>query len=175
VDTESYFTSTYIRNSTIFFSRIFKIRKTLPNSNRTRALTRVLVIGRSCMPVRTAQSIKVTLALQSISSSDGSDSSDDFFLEICTISILLSERKVKRHRLRVAWEDHATILRHEKQFEAKYRMQYESFMNLAKLLEPNLSQDSSKSLNSCDQPAICHHHILGLTIRWPSGGSCHDI
>jgi hypothetical protein len=48
-------------------------------------------------------------------------------------------------------------------------------MNLAKLLEPNLSQDSSKSLNSCSQPEICHHHILGLTIRWLSGGSYHNI
>ncbi|MFO0446206.1 MAG: transposase family protein [bacterium] len=116
-----------------------------------------------------------TSSSDSISSSDGSDSSDDFFLEICTLSLLLSEREVKRHRLRVAWEDHATILQHEKQFEAKYRMPYEAFMKLAKLLEPNLSQDSSKSLNSCGQPAICHHHILGLTIRWLSGGSYHDI
>jgi hypothetical protein len=117
----------------------------------------------------------LTSSSDSFSSSDGSKSSDDFFLEFCTISILLSECEVKHHQLRVAWEDHDTILRHEKQFEAKYRMSYKSFMQLAKLLEPNLSQDSSKSLNSCGQPAICPHHILRLTFRWLSDCSYHDI
>jgi len=46
---------------------------------------------------------------------------------------------VKRHRLRVAWEDHATILQHEKQFEAKYRMPYEAFMKLATKIVPKVS------------------------------------
>jgi hypothetical protein len=49
-------------------------------------------------------------------------------MEICAISIALSER-----------DDHATILRHEKQFDVKYQMSYESFMRLAELLEPNLA------------------------------------
>lgn len=107
--------------------------------------------------------------------SDGSESSDDSFMEICAISIVLSEREVKCHRLRLAWDHHATILRHEKQFDVKYRMSYESFMHLTKLLEPRLAQSNRKSFNSCGQAAICPHHILGLTIRWLSGGSYHDI
>jgi len=52
----------------------------------------------------------LTSSSDSFSSSDGSKSSDDFFLEFCTISILLSECEVKHHQLRVAWEDHDTIL-----------------------------------------------------------------
>jgi hypothetical protein len=86
--------------------------------------------------------------------SDGSESPDDSFMEICAISIVLLERKVNCHRLRVTWDHHATILRHEKQFKVKYRMCYESFMHLAKLLEPRLAQSNRKSFNSCGQAAI---------------------
>ncbi len=67
------------------------------------------------------------------------------------------------------------MLIHEKQFDSKYRMSYESFMRLVTLLEPNLRQDDRKSMNSCGQLAICPPHILGLTIRWLSGSSFHDI
>ncbi len=62
-----------------------------------------------------------------------SKSSNDLFMEICAISIVLSEQEVKCHRLLVAWDYHATILMHEKQFEVKYHMSYESFMHLAEL------------------------------------------
>jgi hypothetical protein len=107
--------------------------------------------------------------------SDDSDSSDDSVINICTVMLVLSEREMKVHRLRVAWDHHATILRHEKQFESKYRMSYESFMKLAKLLEPSLIQSDRQSLNSCGQLAVCPPHILGLTIRWHSAGCYHDI
>jgi hypothetical protein len=85
-------------------------------------------------------------------------------MEICAISIALSER-----------DDHATILRHEKQFDVKYQMSYESFMRLAELLESYLAQNNRKSVNSCGQLAICPRHILGLTIHRLSGSSYHDI
>ena len=107
--------------------------------------------------------------------SDDSSSSEDSFASICAISMMLSEREAKVHRSRVAWEDHATILRHEKQFDAKYRMSYESFMKLVELLEPSLCQDDQQSLRSCGQLSVSPPHILGLTIRWLSAGSFHDI
>ncbi len=67
------------------------------------------------------------------------------------------------------------MLIHEKQFDSKYRMSYETFMHLVALLEPTLRQDDGKSMNSCGQPAICPPHILGLSIRWLNGSSFHDI
>lgn len=82
---------------------------------------------------------------------------------------------MKYHRLRISWEHHATMLVLEKQFDSKYRMSYESFMHLVKLLEPDLQQNDCKSLNSCGQLAISPPHILGLTVRWLSGSSFHDI
>jgi hypothetical protein len=90
-------------------------------------------------------------------------------MELCAISIALSEREVKCHCLRLAWDDYTTILRHEKQFA------YESFMCLAELLEPDLAQNNRKSVNSCGQLAICPQHILGLTILWLSSGSYQEI
>jgi len=107
--------------------------------------------------------------------SDDSESSNDSLASICAIFMIMSEREAKVHRGRISWEYHATILRHEKQFDAKYRMSYESFMSLAALLEPSLLQSDRHSLSSCGQMAICPPHILGLTIRWLSGGSYHDI
>ncbi len=50
--------------------------------------------------------------------SDGSESLDESFMEICAVSIVLSEWEVKCHHLQVAWDYHAIILRHEKQFES---------------------------------------------------------
>jgi hypothetical protein len=67
------------------------------------------------------------------------------------------------------------MLRHEKQFDCKYRMAYETFMKLVQILSPSLEQNDRKSINSCGQPAITPEHILGLTIRWLSGSSFHDI
>jgi hypothetical protein len=106
---------------------------------------------------------------------DGSESTDDSIMEICAVSIVLLEREVNFHRLQLAWDHHATILKHEKQFDVKYRMSYESFMRLTKLLEPRLAQSNCKSFNSCGQAAICPHHILGLTIFWLNGGIYNDI
>ena len=110
------------------------------------------------------------------STSDDSDaSSDESIFELCLLSLNLASREAKYHRIRISWENHATMLIHEKQFDSKYRMSYESFMRLVTLLEPNLRQDDRKSMNSCGQLAICPPHILGLTIRWLSGSSFHDI
>jgi hypothetical protein len=110
------------------------------------------------------------------STSDDSDaSSDESIFELCLLSLNLASREAKYHRLRISWDNHATMLIHEKQFDSKYRMSYESFMHLVTLLEPNLRQDDRKSMNSCGQLAICPPHILGLTIRWLSGSSFHDI
>ncbi len=65
-------------------------------------------------------------------------------------------------------------MKHEKQFDSKYRISYESFMHLVTLLEPSLRQDDQKSMNSCGQPVICPPHMLGLTIWRLSGSSFHD-
>jgi len=70
-------------------------------------------------------------------------------MEICAISIALSER-----------DDHATILRHEKQFDVKYQMSYESFMRLAELLEPYLAQIG---LPGCIVTVIEGLKSMGLT------------
>jgi hypothetical protein len=101
--------------------------------------------------------------------------SDNSLLQLCLITMRLSERAVKCHRSRIDWENHALILRHEKQFDCKYRMSYESFNKLVSTLHPALEQNNSKSMNSCAEPAISAPHILGLTIRWLSGSSFHDI
>jgi hypothetical protein len=45
---------------------------------------------------------------------DESELSGDTFMVLCAISIALSEQEVKCHHLWLAWDDHATILRHEK-------------------------------------------------------------
>jgi len=52
--------------------------------------------------------------------SDDSESSNDSLASICAIFVIMSEREAKVHRGRISWEYHATILRHEKQFDAKY-------------------------------------------------------
>jgi hypothetical protein len=112
----------------------------------------------------------------SLSSDSSMDSSsDESFLRLCSITIGLSERETKFHRCRVAWENHALILHHEKQFDSKYRMSYGSFKKLVALLHPALEQNNTKSVNSCGELAICPSHILGLRIRWLSGSSFHDI
>jgi hypothetical protein len=45
--------------------------------------------------------------------SDEFESSGGIFMEICAISIALSEQEVKFHCLWLAWDDHAIILRHD--------------------------------------------------------------
>jgi len=67
------------------------------------------------------------------------------------------------------------ILHHEKQFDCMYHMTYETFIKLVQILLPSLEQNDKKSFSSCGQPAITPAHILGLTIRWLSGSSFHDI
>ncbi len=67
------------------------------------------------------------------------------------------------------------MLRHENQFDKKYRMSYDPFMKLVNLLMPFLEQNDTKSMNSCGEPAISPLHILGLIIHWLSGSSFHDI
>ncbi len=52
--------------------------------------------------------------------SDDSESSNDPLASICAIFMIMSEQEAKVHRGRISWEYHATILRHEKQFDAKY-------------------------------------------------------
>ena len=101
--------------------------------------------------------------------------SDNSLLQLCLITMRLSERAVKCHHCRFDWENHALILRHEKQFDCKYRMSYESFNKLVSILHPALEQNNSKSMNSCAEPAISAPHILGLIICWLSGSSFHDI
>jgi hypothetical protein len=101
--------------------------------------------------------------------------SDNSLLQLCLITMSLSERAVKCHRSRIDWENHALILRHEKQFDCKYRMSYESFNKLVSILHPALEQNNSKSMNSCAKPAISAPYILGVKIRWLSGSSFHDI
>ncbi len=76
--------------------------------------------------------------------SDASESSGDIFMEICTISIALSEQEVKCHCVQLAWDDHVTSLMHEKQFDVKYHTSYDSFMHLVVLLEPCLAQNMRK-------------------------------
>jgi hypothetical protein len=56
------------------------------------------------------------------------------------------------------------MLVHKKQFYAKYRMPYPSFMKLVKILEPYLLQSECMGLISCGQLPISPGHILGLTI-----------
>jgi hypothetical protein len=103
-------------------------------------------------------------------------SSDESFLRICLISMRLLERPEKFHHCRVEWERHALILRHEKQFDSKYRMTYGAFKKLVSILEPDLEQNNAKIIiNSCGELAISPSHILGLTICWCSGSSFHDI
>jgi len=101
--------------------------------------------------------------------------SDNSLLQFCLVTMRLSEQSVKCHRCKIDWENHALILRHEKQFNCKYRMSYESFNKLVSILHPTLKQNDSKSMNSCADPAISVPHILGLTICWLSGSSFHDI
>jgi hypothetical protein len=70
----------------------------------------------------------------SLSSDSSMDSSsDESFLRLCSITIGLSERETKFHRCQIAWENHALILCHEKQFDSKYRMSYGSFKKLVEL------------------------------------------
>ncbi len=88
----------------------------------------------------------------------------------------LSEHPEKFHCCRVEWERHALILRHEKQFDSKYRMSYGAFKKLVSILEPDLEQNNAKIIiNSCGDLAISPSHILGLMICWCSGSSFHDI
>jgi hypothetical protein len=54
-------------------------------------------------------------------------------------------------------------------------MSYESFTELASILQPALEHNNNKSVNSCGELAISAPHILGLTIHWCSGSSFHDI
>jgi len=72
-------------------------------------------------------------------------------------------------------ERHALILCNEKQFDSKYRMSNDAFKKLVSILEPALEQNNAKSINSCKELAISPSHILGLTIRWCSGSSFHDL
>lgn len=104
--------------------------------------------------------------------SDGSKSLDDSFMEICAFSMVQSEQEVKCHCLQVAWDYHATILRHEKQFKVQYHMSYESFIHLAKLLELVLlkttavvstvvvNQKSARNLPSS------HPRVNNLLVEW---------
>ncbi len=101
--------------------------------------------------------------------------SDNSLLQLCPITMRLSERAVKCHHCQIDWENHALILHHEKQFDCKYRMSYESFNKLFSILHLALEQNDSKSMNSCAEPALSAPHILGLTIPWLSGSSFHDI
>ncbi len=49
-------------------------------------------------------------------------------------------------------------------------------MVLLQIIEPKLLQSHTMSILSwCGQLPLCPGHILGLTIRWLSGGSYHDI
>ena len=113
----------------------------------------------------------------STSSADSSTGSGrhDSLLRLCTLSLLLSERETKYHRARISWDNHALMLVHEQQFDAKYRMPFESFSKLLKILEPQLARSDTMSIISCGQLPVSPGHILGLTIRWLSGGSFHDI
>jgi hypothetical protein len=81
----------------------------------------------------------------------------------------------QNHHIWISWETHSTILVHEKQFAAKYRMPYHSFMALLKMIEHKLLQSNTMSMLSCGQLPVCPGYILGLTIRWLSGGSYHNI
>ena len=101
--------------------------------------------------------------------------SDNSLLQLCLVTMRLSEQALKCHHCQIDWENHALILRHETQFDCKYRMSYESFTKLVSILHPALEQNDSKSMNSCAEPAISAPHILGLTIHWLSGSSFHDI
>jgi len=102
-------------------------------------------------------------------------SSDESILCVCLISMRLSEHPEKFHYCRVEWERHALILHHEKQFDSKYWMSYNSFKKLVSILQPALEQNNAKSANSCGELALSPSHIFGLTIHWCSGSSFHDI
>ena len=73
------------------------------------------------------------------------------------------------------WEHHSTQLRHEKQFDNKYRMSYESFGVLSKLLERQLWLKPVKAYNSVGHSIVPPEIIVANTICWLSGGSQHDI
>jgi hypothetical protein len=87
----------------------------------------------------------------------------------------LSERAEKFYCCQVEWERHALILCNEKQFDSKSQMSYDAFKKLVSILELSLEQNNAKSINSCGELAISPSHILGLTIRWCSGSSFHDL
>ena len=95
--------------------------------------------------------------------------------ELCLISLALAEREAKYTRLRTTWEHHSTQLRHEKQFDNKYRMSYESFGVLSKLLERQLWLNPVKACNSVGHSSVPPEIIVANTIHWLSGGSQHDI
>jgi hypothetical protein len=106
---------------------------------------------------------------------DSSTSSTEMAITVCTVLLNICEWEAKYHCIQISWETHSTILVHEKQLAAKRRMPYHSFMALLKMIEPKLLQSDTMSILSCGQLPVCPGHILGLTIRWLSGGSYHDI
>jgi len=91
------------------------------------------------------------------------------------LSLVLSEREAKYHCARISCDNHASMLVQEQKFDAKYHIPFESFSKLLKILEPELARSDTMSMISCGLLPVSPGHILGLTIRWLSGGSFHNI
>ncbi len=124
---------------------------------------------------KTSQSSSASSKSSSIStetSDSDCSSSDSSFLHICFLVFKLSRWAEKYHHIQILCEHHVTMLCHEKQFDCKFCMSYESFLKLALTLSPFLEQNDKKSINCCGQPAISpahtwSYHLLAFWIKVP--------
>lgn len=80
-------------------------------------------------------------------------------------------------RDRLEWEEHVAqlMLEGESSFSRMYRMSYESFQELARLLHPFISVNATMSKIRTGKGPITTEIALHCVLRWLAGGSYLDI
>lgn len=103
-----------------------------------------------------------------------------FLAALCTgrgSSNRLGIKSVVFVRDRLEWEEHVAALQKEASgsFRRMYRMDIESFVKLASMLEPHLNVDEKMSKVRTTKGKITTEIALHCLIRWLAGGSYIDI
>ena len=78
---------------------------------------------------------------------------------------------------RCNWDNYVKRLEHKKEFDRDHRMSLHSFNKLVRILEPSITVDYVKSMNSTPDASgpIFPELVVATGIRWLAGGVYSDI
>lgn len=107
------------------------------------------------------------------------EAEEEDIYELCSVAACILAKKFRcspLFRERMNWQSHVNHLLKEGSFRSFYRMQYESFCELVRLLSPSLMVSVKQGRNrNQGGDHVYVELIVHVMLRYLAGGSYHDI